>query len=1461
MSNINSFGQSSDLPIDQHISDIVERVRNNQVTILVGETGSGKSTVVPRALAEDARRRGQEPRVLVSQPRRVAAIRLAQRVNEDWGSKHGQPNFAGYRVMNDKKDDGCAVVYATTGYLVEWLSRNENAMDSISHLILDESHERTIDMDLLSLIIKRHILAKGSNHHIRLVVMSATLDVELYNNFFTLRNVPLLPHIHVGGNRFEVEDYYLDDMVDVPKRPNLFGYEPKESTEDAAPKRFGDFWNSMNGLEDLERTMSSWITTYNKGWRDPKTRKIRDVSPSIDDSFYEFGIYLALYYCKLEGTRAWKANPEELEVLNNDDNVTGTSNSLHNGSKGGQNSSQSSESGDEQVDIDNMPDASAFNLGVMSDNLPEFIPSTRQFRDPADSTCILVFLPGEHEQLTWWEFYRDIIGVQTPACQASAAERISVHILHSTTPKEEVDKAFLVGPPGTCRIILATDIAESSVTIPDVKIVLDYGLRREMEFNTTRGSQQLTLNFISKASRIQRRGRAGRCSEGKIMAFYTRQFHDKIMLKHDLPEISQCSLETTILRVRELFARSSARDVLNTMIEPPDIAAVDGALIRLREVGAMLPPPTIITADLTDAQKEGLVTFLGRMASRLPITIIESRVLLLAAAMGAHFEGVILAAALNSPDIFSMPSSLVEHDQAKFASQLASTFGARMYTDAGSMSEPIGVLNALKLWAGEADHEARQALMHSLCVNAKRFRVFRLCVQRLAESMISIIDGQIKSKANNVFLVQSGRGIINGLRELSSIVVPEQKKVFLLPKNFTATSPYKFFATPVECLRVILVTACSPQICMGFSGNYSTAVDDANRIIERKALEAATLEAEAAAAYMAESATETADTQQPEHAAVASSSTDKRQDRAANRRKKKIEDRLEASRLARELIEPAPVGLGHDPRLIYFRQYVEDPKAARAKLPPTVYPDLVDGLMGRYERFEPLKCCVLELKNASDPALRLLGQRLRQNSKYQEAEQIRASLEWLGVSRAAYVPGKPGGFRQGGKPALVILEFFDSPRDPNDNMSLITNINATDTSTIKDPFHNRTNRQPISTVDLKYSSPIGLRFASYMCTGYPASFKIAIVEDSAPIKYDYDAQGNWVQGRVSTGLDIAAIRVPNMIRWQAKRFLGPPQEQIRGQPPLTIYPYSYSVVNSITTPYLTQGKQPVSVYCAARSTMGVGKTGNIIALTGSTVFVSDLPWHLRLVALSSQPEYIAFQTTDDGEKIVGISHEFGMDLNETTRATLPEAHLHGHYMIKDDFTTINSARQGLANTFLNGDALVTGSLRPLLLDNFERLAATIKARDPKDIARKYVNYGNLKTGLGVTNSSTSSNSSSVDVSQFGFGAFPSSFAFGVNNPSGINANAQPFQFGVNAAGSSGMMLASSSSNSQVPATATPLSDAEILFPSLVWPTWIPPPSSPPSSSSSSFTDDGEDYDGEHARYFQAPVFDDYDDYY
>lgn len=184
--------------------ELMEHVLSNKVTVLIGETGSGKSTQLPQFLLESS----PDEKIAITQPRRVAAISLAKRVSEEYGCTLGKE--VGYTVrFQNQSGPSTKIKYLTDGMLLRELML-DNDLNKYSTIILDEAHERTVLTDLLLGFLK-NLVQKRDN--LRVVVMSATLDAERFANFFD--GCPILL---VEGKQYPVERFYLpsgaDDIVD-----------------------------------------------------------------------------------------------------------------------------------------------------------------------------------------------------------------------------------------------------------------------------------------------------------------------------------------------------------------------------------------------------------------------------------------------------------------------------------------------------------------------------------------------------------------------------------------------------------------------------------------------------------------------------------------------------------------------------------------------------------------------------------------------------------------------------------------------------------------------------------------------------------------------------------------------------------------------------------------------------------------------------------------------------------------------------------------------------------------------------------------------------------------------------------------------------------------------------------------------------------------------------------------------
>ncbi len=195
------------LPIDDHEEKIIETIQANRVTIIHGETGCGKSSRVPVMILEAPCPEPSLPQVkmFISQPRRIAAASLVERVRS-CEPKHRQ-KFAlrmghGHREYESNQTQAW---FVTTGYLTRLLANHPERFNNVTHLVIDEVHERSVDTDILCLLCRRLL---ESNTRIRLVLMSATMATKLYKDYFKVPGDP----IHVGVRRFPIKEFFVEDL-------------------------------------------------------------------------------------------------------------------------------------------------------------------------------------------------------------------------------------------------------------------------------------------------------------------------------------------------------------------------------------------------------------------------------------------------------------------------------------------------------------------------------------------------------------------------------------------------------------------------------------------------------------------------------------------------------------------------------------------------------------------------------------------------------------------------------------------------------------------------------------------------------------------------------------------------------------------------------------------------------------------------------------------------------------------------------------------------------------------------------------------------------------------------------------------------------------------------------------------------------------------------------------------------
>lgn len=278
------------------------------------------------------------------------------------------------------------------------------------------------------------------------------------------------------------------------------------------------------------------------------------------------------------------------------------------------------------------------------------------------SKAFLVFLPGiaEIRQLNDM-----LLG------HSSFARGWLVYSLHSTISSEDQQQAFLISPPGVRKIVLATNIAETGVTIPDVTCVIDTGKHREMRFDERRQLSRLTQSFVSRANAKQRRGRAGRVQEGLCFHLFTKFRHDELMAEQQTPEMLRLSLQDLVMRTK-ICKLGDIEQTLSEALDPPSSKNIRRAIDALIEVDA-----------LTSSEE---LTLLGRQLAKLPLDAHLGKLILLSGIFSCVDVAITIAAILSSKSPFVTP------------------LGARQRADAARLafkrgdSDLLTAYNAYKTW-------------------------------------------------------------------------------------------------------------------------------------------------------------------------------------------------------------------------------------------------------------------------------------------------------------------------------------------------------------------------------------------------------------------------------------------------------------------------------------------------------------------------------------------------------------------------------------------------------------------------------------------------------------------------------------------------------------------------------------------------------------------------------------------
>uniref|UniRef100_A0A6Q2ZQI2 ATP-dependent DNA/RNA helicase DHX36 n=1 Tax=Esox lucius TaxID=8010 RepID=A0A6Q2ZQI2_ESOLU len=521
--------------------ELVEVIRSNQVLVVSGETGCGKTTQVTQFILDDYIDRGMGSlcRVVCTQPRRISAISVAERVAAERAERVGDGNSCGYQIRLQSRlprKQG-SVLYCTTGIILQWL-RSSPLLSTISHLVLDEIHERNLHSDVLLIIVKDLLRVR---HDLKVILMSATLNAEKFSRYFD--NCPM---IHIPGMTFPVQEFLLEDVVE------MLRYRPQK--QERRPRWKRGFMQAQNSRPEKEQKEAE----YKESWP-CYARTLRD--------------------------RYSDSTIEVLEMMDDDDKI----------------------------------------------DLELVVQLIRHIVLSEEEGAILVFLPG-------WDnisSLNDLLMTQ----QMFKSDRFVIIPLHSLMPTVTQTSVFKRPPPGVRKIVIATNIAETSITIDDVVFVIDGGKIKETHFDTQNNISTMAAEWVSLANAKQRRGRAGRVCPGKCYHLYN-SLRASLMEAYQLPEIMRTPLEELCLQIKILKLGPIA-EFLRKALDPPTEEAITLAITHLMDLNAL---------DRSEA-----LTPLGFHLARLPVEPHIGKLILFGALLGCLDPVLTIAASLSFKDPFFIP--------------------------------------------------------------------------------------------------------------------------------------------------------------------------------------------------------------------------------------------------------------------------------------------------------------------------------------------------------------------------------------------------------------------------------------------------------------------------------------------------------------------------------------------------------------------------------------------------------------------------------------------------------------------------------------------------------------------------------------------------------------------------------------------------------------------------------------
>ena len=546
-----------DLPVSARRDEIASAIRDHQVVIVSGETGSGKTTQLPKICMQLGR--GVAGMIGHTQPRRLAARSVADRIADELGQTVGRERgqVVGYQVrFTDEVGPTTLVKLMTDGILLAEI-QSDPMLRRYDTLIIDEAHERSLNIDFILGYVARLLPARPD---LKVIITSATIDSDRFARHFGTwegtpgsgRLIEPAPVIEVSGRTYPVEIRYR------PLGPTT----PSSYTSEASSKQA--------------------------------------------DETIEI----------IETTNVTESGPMQLVLEDPDDELATLGYGMG-----------------EDIDVETAICHAVDELSAEGDG------------------DILVFLPGERDiRDTEAALLDHLKGRGRRAGDDKGAHPGDIEILPLYARLTAAEQHRVFEPHRLRRVVLATNVAETSLTVPGIRYVIDPGLARISRYSNKTKVQRLPIEPVSQASANQRAGRCGRVAEGVAIRLFSQADYLS-RPRFTEPEILRTSLASVILQMASL-GLGAVEDF--PFLDAPDRRAVRDGVALLVEIGALAQDRE--TADAAPASSQYRLTGIGRDLARLPIDPRLGRMLLEAERLGCASEVLVIVAALSIQDVRERPA-------------------------------------------------------------------------------------------------------------------------------------------------------------------------------------------------------------------------------------------------------------------------------------------------------------------------------------------------------------------------------------------------------------------------------------------------------------------------------------------------------------------------------------------------------------------------------------------------------------------------------------------------------------------------------------------------------------------------------------------------------------------------------------------------------------------------------------